>query len=721
MGFSALPLEMIYLIAEYLELESDINALSRTTRQLHNLLNKYLYKHNVKHNGGCALEWAARHGRTSVAQKSLEAGALLYATVNESMQPICLASAHGHDAVVKIFLEWGVCPNGEKEWWPKRPWPLEDEPFENYFTGEDLLENFDFDAWLEDSPVNGDQDPIILAIRYGHESVIQLLRAHGGMANWDQDKASEALTTAVEGGNLEIVKTIAREYPETMSYLVREKRRLLSLAKKTEIASFLVNAGVPLDGAEPGWLTPLSCAVESSNVDLIRFLVESGACPTHPWPHGVTLWLMRRAAQNFDGQDRSLEVVQYLLSHVDVDSKINAGGEDMIILLLVAATCDFEEIIEKILKTGCHPDTTAGPCPEWFGESRTALSWAVQRGNVRIARLLLEKGADPNKLKEREETPLIVACETGNIDMVVLLLEHDVDLNCKNKHRDPALVTAIPFPELFSILLERTADSQVAFDHDELNLMEIAVRSGNVAMVQMLLDRGFSLERPRGVSEVTTMVSQAVRGGVAMLEFLRPYGVVPVAGNAEAQIALRCAIRAGHTLVTKYLLDQGFDPNPTASELPSFTEHPASYLGDAANAGDPQAAAATLDVLLSHGANIDKLDTFYASRRSVGPFMSEGQLTVLRLLLERGASPLPEHKFGSSALKVAVKANSKEAIDLLLSFTDVHSLSLNDLHRNLLLAEGILTEWDKWHLSAARYTIRLWRQLYWRKRHPVPA
>ncbi|KAJ5374535.1 hypothetical protein N7517_006541 [Penicillium concentricum] len=88
MEFSDFPLEIVYLIADSLELDSEISALSRTTRRLYNSLDSYLYQHNVRRYNSCALEWAALHGRASVTHKLLKAGAPPFATVYENMQPI---------------------------------------------------------------------------------------------------------------------------------------------------------------------------------------------------------------------------------------------------------------------------------------------------------------------------------------------------------------------------------------------------------------------------------------------------------------------------------------------------------------------------------------------------------------------------------------------------------------------------------------------------------
>ncbi|CAI7584768.1 unnamed protein product [Penicillium glandicola] len=688
MEFLDLPLELIYLVTSFLELDSDISALSQTTRQLHVLLDTCLYSNNVKRYNGCALEWAARLGRLSVAQKLLEAGAPL---VSKGTHPISLAACHGHAAVVKLFLEWPICPNGKEVWWPQRSdpqlTPFRDEALDGYYHDPDLMP---------------DKDPIILAIRGGHDSVVQLLHAHGGMAHWDQAKIAKAIFDAISLGYPAIVRFLDARYPETINYMVKINKMLLRMARHTEVARILIEAGVPVDIADSRGFTPLSYAVHSGDEDLVRLLVEAGACPNPVWSNGATLGHVRYSAEQ-----QNLGIVQYLLTYVDVERKISAGGQDLAVLLLVAVICGFEEILEKILMAGYDPNKTCDPCHVVFlAESRTALSWAVGRGDIKTAKLLLEKGADPNKVTMSDEYLLITACQHGNTDLVALLLKHGIDVHCRDWAGTPVLVTAMLFPPIFDMLIDRGADFQVALRYLKSNptckSIKSAVRSGNVGLVQKMLDRGVPLDIQE-TGRTKSMFPLASMGGVAMLQFLYSDGMIALPSEVEAQDAMRDAVRRGDFLTTEYLLNQGFDPNPTVSECGGVDHHsPKSYLGDAAGADDPEAAAATLDALLRYGADIGKLEEPPSCWASCLPDYSatdehstDVPLHPLRLLLERGASPLPEDRFGSSILAEAAKRNHKEAIRLLLSYVDKRGLSLNDLHRNLLLVEELSEQWEK--------------------------
>jgi uncharacterized protein len=64
--------------------------------------------------------------------------------------------------------------------------------------------------------------------------------------------------------------------------------------------------------------------------------------------------------------------------------------------------------------------------------ANTALNAAAAANRIEVARLLLERGADPNSRQHNAISPLHSAAFNGNLDMVKLLLEH---------HADPGAIT----------------------------------------------------------------------------------------------------------------------------------------------------------------------------------------------------------------------------------------------------------------------------------------
>lgn len=114
MSLLDLATETLLSIAEELIRESDINALVRTNRHFHRLLNLYLYQRNHRGNRYSGLLWAAKHGHVSTIQKWLEAGGEIgtVATYNNATV-LHVASAMGHLQIVALLITSGVCVDAQ--------------------------------------------------------------------------------------------------------------------------------------------------------------------------------------------------------------------------------------------------------------------------------------------------------------------------------------------------------------------------------------------------------------------------------------------------------------------------------------------------------------------------------------------------------------------------------------------------------------------------------
>jgi len=113
------------------------------------------------------------------------------------------------------------------------------------------------------------------------------------------------------------------------------------------------------------------------------------------------------------------------------------------------------------------------------------LSTAVQSGYVSAAGFLIAHGADVNA-EHRDVPPIIEAAQSGNEAMVQLLLSHGAAVNRKNERGRTALGTAVEkgFMAVCRTLLAQGADVNLQ------SPIHVAIRLGNVAMVQLLLSHG---------------------------------------------------------------------------------------------------------------------------------------------------------------------------------------------------------------------------------------
>ena len=109
MSLLNLPNEVFLCTSGYLETDRDINAFSRINRRLHEVLDTYLYHHNLQRSGGSGLWWAAQKGQVVTAGKFLEGGAEVDAKDPDwKLTPLYYAAENGHEAVVQLLLEKGA-------------------------------------------------------------------------------------------------------------------------------------------------------------------------------------------------------------------------------------------------------------------------------------------------------------------------------------------------------------------------------------------------------------------------------------------------------------------------------------------------------------------------------------------------------------------------------------------------------------------------------------
>ncbi|MCX6521648.1 MAG: ankyrin repeat domain-containing protein [Actinobacteria bacterium] len=75
-------------------------------------------------------------------------------------------------------------------------------------------------------------------------------------------------------------------------------------------------------------------------------------------------------------------------------------------------------------------------------KDRTALLVAATFDHVDVARLLVERGADPNALDDRHDTPWLVTGVTGSVAMLEVLLPANPDMTIRNRYGGVSIIPA---------------------------------------------------------------------------------------------------------------------------------------------------------------------------------------------------------------------------------------------------------------------------------------
>jgi ankyrin repeat protein len=105
---------------------------------------------------------------------------------------------------------------------------------------------------------------------------------------------------------------------------------------------------------------------------------------------------------------------------------VNAVAPDGFFALGLAAFFGHADIVAWLLDHGANVNQAAAN-----SQRVTALHAAVARGNVPLARMLLEHGADANVKQESGLAPLHEAAANGNSELVRLLVDHGAAIDQK--------------------------------------------------------------------------------------------------------------------------------------------------------------------------------------------------------------------------------------------------------------------------------------------------
>jgi ankyrin repeat protein len=197
-------------------------------------------------------------------------------------------------------------------------------------------------------------------------------------------------------------------------------------------------------------------------------------------------------------------------------------------------------------------------------DGRTPLSWAAEKGNEAVVKLLLETGQVDVDSKDTDgRTPLLWAAEKGNEAVVKLLLETGkVDVDSKNTMygRTPLSWAAGNGNEAVVKLLLETSKVDV----DSKNTMygrtslSWAAGDGNEAVVKLLLETGKVDVDSKDTRGRTPLLWAAEKGNEAVVKLLLETGQVDVdSKDTLGRTPLSLAVKERNEAVVKVLLETG--------------------------------------------------------------------------------------------------------------------------------------------------------------------
>ncbi|OXV05084.1 hypothetical protein Egran_07148 [Elaphomyces granulatus] len=315
---------------------------------------------------------------------------------------------------------------------------------------------------------------------------------------------------------------------------------------------------------------------------------------------------------------------------------------------------------------------------------------AVRGGDVVGAGLALDQGANPNAANYADFllTPLMGATQSGQVVMARLLLERGAQIDGKDAFERTALICAATAgqAEVVRLLLERGADvhanaKEIDFGHYTGTALDEALRQGHTEIVTLLCGAG---------AREGTIRERFGQGGGGFLLCTDGDGEVPDPGEAQRKTreALIVAVERGDVETVRLCVGQGADPN-LCDEDGSTLLHMAAAFGH----------GETLRLLLEYGASIVAQDT--EGWTALMQAADHGHLGICALLLEYGADPQDGalRNAGETALVLAALRGDLEIVRLLLERTDATG--------NVALVELLLKQGARMQLPHLDIALRL--------------
>ena len=373
-----------------------------------------------------------------------------------------------------------------------------------------------------------------------------------------------------------------------------------------------------------------------------------------------------------------------LRSLIERKADVNAPLVDGSTALHWAVENDDADAIEMLLHSGAIPDAK-----DRYG--LTPLYYASSNGNAAIVQDLLKAGANPNAANKEGDTALMAAARAGNPEAITALLGHDAAVNAKDAL---AQQTAL----MWAVRANHAAAAQALLAHGaDVNAR---TRMGKAPERRLPLAGGGPGNGSHGTGIVRggwpeRGVQDAIPGGMSPLLYAARDGRLDsarllVAAKADVNqteangiAPLLMAITNDHVDVARFLLDQGGGVNTAdwwgRTPLWAAVELRNRDMGRGGEHDiDRGAALEMINTLIERGANVNARTKEYPPiRRWVTPLNDiswvdftgqtpflraalSGDITVMRLLLEKGADPNIPTFAGTTALMAAAGVNWAE-------------------------------------------------------------
>ena len=344
---------------------------------------------------------------------------------------------------------------------------------------------------------------------------MRLLLEKGVKLDAYQGSGLTCLHKAAEKGHTSIARLLIEKGADveaTTEAKVMTALHYSAMNGHTEIAQLLIENGASVDttSGENGW-TALHWTVGDRHVSTARLLIENGAEVEATADNGLTV-----LQHTFEHPHWEKGMIELLLeSGADITtvplSRVNFE-------LRRAAEKNEKELVRIMLDKGLDLRTMAGNYGDY---GRWALEDALRAANYEIADLLIERGADTDRLemsgfvmhhRSRKQTPMQWAARNGYEGLARLATRFWLDPEATSDGMTPLHDAARGgYGVIVQCLLQREAKVNEKSQKGEKSALHWVAEGGHEEVVRLLLKNGADVKLKAG--DGTTALQLAEQAG----------------------------------------------------------------------------------------------------------------------------------------------------------------------------------------------------------------
>ena len=260
-----------------------------------------------------------------------------------------------------------------------------------------------------------------------------------------------------------------------------------------QILSLLTSRGGNINAVNSRNETPLYLAAASGQLKAVRLLVRNGAEKSIIAKNKASALSIAIKNQHetvalalLDGKLDKASIHRALLLAVqnkmetlgarliNVDVYVNQADDKNRSALWYSADLGLKKTTMALIRVKRAPTNLADT------KGYTPLARAVSRGNLDIARLLINRGANPHTITKEKTTILMLSVLSKNNKLTIFLLTRDIDIDAKEIAGETALMLAAATGQetMVNSLIEAGADL-LTRNLDDQNAYQIAINSGH--------------------------------------------------------------------------------------------------------------------------------------------------------------------------------------------------------------------------------------------------